>query len=263
MRRSSSRVGTSALILGYAFLYIPLIFLVLYSFNASRFPGLWTHFSLCWYEDLWKNDAILTGFINSLKIAVCSATLSTFLGGCAAIALNRQGRSLKNRHTMTLLLSVPLVMPEIITGLSLLILFLSFEALIGWPSERGFVTVMIGHVTLAIAYVYLIVRARMRDIDPVFEEAALDLGAKPLKVLLLIDLPLISPALVSGWLLAFALSLDDVVLASFLSGPGTTTLPMVIFSSLRLGVSPEIHALSTLIIGIVSLCFVVIDRKSV
>ena len=231
------------LILVYSFFYIPVIYIAAVSFNDSPILGVWTHFSWRWYIDLFKNVELINAFLNSLKIAATTATLSVILGLCAAFS-NLQG---KNRFLSTALY-LPLVMPEVVMGLALLLLFITSGTYIGWPAERGFLTVVIGHTTIATIYAYLILAARLRDTDQTLEEAGLDLGAHPIKVFLSITLPLIIPALFSGWMLAFVLSLDDVIFASFLSGPGSTTLPLVIFSSIRLGMSPEMSALSTLLI---------------
>ncbi|MCX7338675.1 MAG: ABC transporter permease subunit [Alphaproteobacteria bacterium] len=251
MRRMSTS-GTVALIFGYAFLYLPILFLVVFSFNESRLPGVWTGFSLKWFHLLFDNEDLLAAVVTSFQIASMAATGAVVLGTLAAVSMVRFG-VFYGRTLFGGLISAPLVMPEVITGLALLLTFVSLERIIGWPSERGMMTVTIAHTTLAMAYVYLIVHSRLQDFDLSLEEAALDLGAKPVKVFFQITLPIIAPALLSGWLLAFALSLDDVIIASFLSGPGATTLPILIFSSLRLGITPEINALAAIIIGIVSL----------
>jgi len=263
--RKISYAGTASLILGYAFLYLPILFLIVFSFNESRLPGVWSGFSLKWYTLLFDNEALLAAVLTSFQIASISATGAVILGTLAAVAMVRSG-SFYGRTLFGGMISAPLVMPEVITGLALLLMCVTFERLIGWPAERGVMTVVIAHVTLAMAYVYLIVHARLQDFDHSLEEAAQDLGARPVKVFFKITLPLIAPSLLAGWFLAFALSLDDVVLASFLSGPGATTLPILIFSSLRLGISPEINALATIIVGIVSLGvtiagFVIIRKK--
>ncbi len=250
MRRTSYS-GTAALIAGYIFLYLPIFFLILFSFNESRLPGIWAGFSTKWYHLLFKNEDLIAAVLTSFQIASMTATGAVILGTLAAVSMVRFGL-FRGRTLFGGMISAPLVMPEVITGLALLLMFVSFERLIGWPSERGMMTVTIAHITLAMAYVYLIVQARLRDFDQSLEEAAQDLGARPVKVFFRITLPLIAPALLAGWLLAFALSLDDVVIASFLSGPGATTLPILIFSSLRLGITPEINALAAIIVGIVS-----------
>lgn len=244
---------TASLFFGYTFLYLPIFYLIASSFNQSSVLGVWSGFSMKWYYALFQNDAIIHALISSLQIAGTSATLAVLLGTMAAISMVRLG-NFKGRTFLSGLLPAPLVMPEVITGLSLLLMFVTFERMIGWPSERGILTVVIAHSTIGIAYVYMIVRSRLYDFDTVLEEAAQDLGATPSVVFFRVTLPLIAPSLLSGWLLSFALSLDDVVIASFLSGPGATTLPIVLFSSLRLGISPEINALSGIMIGIVSIC---------
>ena len=264
MRKFSITLLT-VLMMGYAFLYVPILILIAFSFNKSRLVTVWDGFSLRWYESLWHNDQLLNAAWVSLKVATLSATLSILLGTLAALVLARFGR-FKGRTLLSGLVTAPLVMPEVITGLSLLILFVSLKQVLGWPETRGVLTITIAHTTLAIAYVTAIIQSRLSGFDNTLIEAALDLGARPLKAFFLITLPLIAPALGAGWLLAFALSLDDLVIASFVSGPGSTTLPMVIFSSVKLGVTPQINALATLIVVFVSLGVLVsgwlIFRKS-
>lgn len=255
MRRFSS-VTILGLILGYAFLYIPILTVIAFSFNESKLVTTWSQFSLKWYVSLWSNEGLLSSILTSFEIAAMSATIAVILGTLSALAMVRFGK-FKGRTLFSGLISAPLIMPDIMTGLAMLMLFVATEQLIGWPSHRGIMTITIAHITLATAYVYLVVKARLTDFDASLEEAALDLGARPLKVFMIITLPLIAPSLVSGWLLSFALSLDDLVIASFLSGPGATTLPMLIFSSIRLGVSPEINALATIIVGIISLAVLI------
>lgn len=250
--RRFSLIGVLSLVLGFAFLYIPLIILMAFSFNISRIVTIWDGFSFKWYQSLWYNDQLLKAGWVSLKVATCVSTLAVILGTLGALALTRFGR-FKGRSLFSGLIKAPLVMPEVITGLSLLILFVSFKQLFQWPQNRGVLTITIAHTTLAMAYVTAIVQARLADFDNTLLEAALDLGVKPFKAFFLITLPLIAPALGAGWLLAFAISLDDLVIASFVSGPGTSTLPMVIFSSVKLGVTPQINALATLIVVFVSL----------
>ncbi|MBY0462176.1 MAG: ABC transporter permease subunit [Alphaproteobacteria bacterium] len=249
--RKMSYSGTVSLIIGYAFLYLPILFLIIFSFNESRLPGVWVGFSTKWYHLLFDNEELLAAVLTSFQIASMSATSAVILGTLAAVSMVRFG-FFRGRTLFSGMISAPLVMPEVITGLALLLMCVTFERLIGWPSERGMMTVTIAHTTLAMAYVYLIVQARLQDFDRSLEEAAQDLGAKPMMVFFKITLPLIAPSLLAGWLLSFALSLDDVVLASFLSGPGATTLPILIFSSLRLGITPEINALAAIVVGIVS-----------
>ena len=236
----------TTLALGYAFLYGPIASLVVYSFNASPLVTVWAGFSTRWYWALIANERILGAAWLSLRIAAVTATLAVVLGTLAAIALARFGR-FRGRAGLAALVTAPLVMPEVIIGLSMLLLFVALDQAIGWP-VRGWTTITIAHVTFAMAYVTVVVQARLADVDPAIEEAAMDLGARPAKVFFAVTLPLIAPALIAGWLLAFTLSLDDLVIASFVSGPGATTLPMVVYSSVRLGVSPEINALATLIV---------------
>ena len=248
-----SRAGVlfSALAFGYAFLYLPILLLVIYSFNDSANVAIWGGWTLRWYGALMSNDSLLGAFWVSLRVAVVSASLAVVLGTAAGLALARFGR-FRGRALFGGMITAPLVMPEVITGLSLLLLFVTLQGLIGWPAGRGMTTIMIAHTTFAMAYVAIIVQSRLAGMDESVEEAAQDLGARPFKVFLVITLPLIAPALVAGWLLAFTLSLDDLVIASFVSGPGSSTLPMEVFSSVRRGVSPEINALATLFVLLVS-----------
>lgn len=251
MRRFSSLL-IGYLIFGYAFLYVPIFILMAFSFNKSRLVTIWDGFSLKWYKSLFHNDQLLSAFGVSLKVATLSATFALIFGTLAALGLVRFGR-FKGRTFFSGLITAPLVMPEVIMGLSLLILFVSLKQWISWPETRGILTITIAHTTLAMAYVTAIVQTRLFGFDNTLIEAALDLGSRPLKTFFVITLPLIAPSLGAGWLLAFALSLDDLVIASFVSGPGSTTLPMVIFSSVKLGVTPQINALATLIVIFVSL----------
>ena len=250
MRRS--RFVFSMLAFGYAFLYIPLAFVIVYSFNDSRIATIWGGFSTRWYGELLRNDQVLDAALLSLRIALTSATAATILGTMAGLVLARFGR-FRGRTLFSGMISSPMVMPEVITGLSLLLLFVTLQQLTGWPGQRGFTTIAIAHTTFSMAYVAVIVQSRLMSMDDSLEEAAMDLGGKPLRVVFDITLPLIAPAMVAGWLLAFTLSLDDLVIASFVSGPGSSTLPMYIFSKVKLGVSPDINALATLIIAAVSL----------
>jgi putrescine transport system permease protein len=224
---------------------------VIYSFNESRYVASWTRFSLKWYKVLVSNPIILRATWTSIKIACLSATISVILGTMAAIIISR----FKGFHGKTIFvgaIAAPLVMPEVVMGLSLLMLFVGMEKIFGWPARNGMITVTIAHITLTLSYVTMLVQARLHDMDKAIEEAALDLGASPPKVFFVITLPMISPTIVLGWLLAFALSLDDVVIASFVAGPGATTLPMIVFSSLRFGISPEINALATILMTVLS-----------
>lgn len=241
-----------ATFLGFAFLYIPIIVLVVFSFNKSKLVTVWGGFSPHWYGELLQDPQILGAAWISLRIAFISASLALVLGTLAAFILTRMGR-FWFKPLLSGMTAAPLVMPEVITGLSLLLLFVAMESLIGWPSGRGFTTIVIAHTTFSLAYVAVVVQSRLSDMDESIEEAARDLGAKPVRVFFDITLPTIAPALMSGWLLSFTLSLDDLVIASFVSGPGASTLPMVIFSKVRLGVSPEINALASLMIGIVAI----------
>lgn len=236
------------LALGFAFLYVPIALLILYSFNDSRLVTVWGGFSTRWYVGLAHDARIQEAARLSLAVAASSATLATVLGGFAGLALGRFGR-FRLRLPLTVMLAAPLVMPEVITGLSLLLLFVALNEAIGWPGQRGFPTIVIAHATFGIAYVAVIVQARLKLLDPAIEEAAADLGATPSRTFFAVTLPMLAPALVAGWLLAFTLSLDDLVIASFTSGPGATTLPMVIYSSVRLGVSPEVNALASLFVA--------------
>ena len=246
----------SMMILGYGFLYLPILTLIVFSFNASRQVTVWQGFSTQWYSSLLQDKGLINSAWVSLQVAVCAATFAVILGTMAAVALVRLGR-FRGRRIFGILTAAPLVMPEVITGLSLLLLFVGLEQTIGWPKGRGILTITFAHTTLCMAYVTILVRGRLADMDRSLEEAALDLGARPLKAFMLISLPLISPSLVAGWLLAFALSLDDLVLASFVAGPGSSTLPMVIFSSIRFGISPQINALATIIITSVAVAVMI------
>ena len=247
-----SRFIISILSFGYAFLYVPLILVVVYSFNDSRIATIWGGFSTRWYGELLQNDLILDAALLSLTVAATSATAATLLGTMAGLALARFGR-FKGRTLFSGMISSPMVMPEVITGLSLLLLFVTLQQLTGWPGQRGFSTITIAHTTFSMAYVAVIVQSRLIAMDESLEEAAMDLGGRPLRVVFDITLPRIAPAMIAGWLLSFTLSLDDLVIASFVSGPGSTTLPMVIFSKVKLGVSPDINALATIIIVTVSI----------
>jgi putrescine transport system permease protein len=249
--KRNSRFVISMLAFGYAFLYIPLLSVIVYSFNDSRLATVWGGFSTRWYGELLRNEQVISSLVLSLKIAISAATLATLFGTMAGIALSRFGR-FRGRNLFTGMITSPMVMPEVITGLSLLLLFVSLQQLTGWPSQRGFGTITIAHTTFAMAYVTVIVQSRLAAMDESLEEAAMDLGGHPFRVMIDITLPLIAPAMVAGWLLAFTLSLDDLVIASFVSGPGGSTLPMLIFSKVKLGVTPDINALATMIMLFVS-----------
>lgn len=239
----------TAMAFGYAFLYIPILSVIFFSFNKSRLVTVWGGFSTEWYARLFQNEQILAAAWRSFLIASTSATFAVVVGTAAGLALARFGR-FPGRGLMSLMNSAPLVMPEVILGLSALLLFVSMQQLIGWPA-RGMTTITMAHITFTACYVTVVVRSRLTMMDASLEEAAMDLGARPWKVFFLITLPLIAPALLAGWLLAFTLSLDDLVIASFTSGPGASTLPMLIYSKVKLGVTPEINALATLIVCLV------------
>ena len=242
----------TALVAGYAFLYIPIALLVATSFNPSRLTTVLGGFSLRWYVSLWHNDALIQAAVLSLEIAAASATLATVLGTAAGYALARFGR-FAGRGVFASLLSARLVLPDVLVGLSLLLLFVQMEQLTGWPPGRGAVTITLAHISVSLAYVAVVIEARLHDGGTELEQAAQDLGATPFAAFRLVTLPLLAPALVSGWLLAFTLSLDDLVVATFTSGPGSSTLPMVVFSALKLGVTPELNALATVILALVAL----------
>ncbi|HHQ4671904.1 TPA: ABC transporter permease subunit [Aeromonas veronii] len=238
--------------LGLLFIYLPMIIMVIYSFNASKLVTVWGGWSLKWYFGLLDNKQLIGSVFRSLEIAFYTAIAAVALGTVAAFVLTRiphfRGRTLFGG-----MVTAPLVMPEVITGLSLLLLFVAMAQLVGWPAERGMLTIWIAHTTFCTAYVAIVVSARLRELDLSIEEAAMDLGAKPWKVFFLITIPMIAPSLAAGGMMSFALSLDDLVLASFVSGPGSTTLPMEVFSAVRLGVKPEINAVASLILLSVSL----------
>jgi putrescine transport system permease protein len=235
-----------AMILGFAFLYAPIVILVIFSFNESKLVTVWGGFSTKWYVELWSNQGLLDAAKISAMVAVTASTLATILGVMAGYALARVPRFF-GRTLFSGMVLAPLVMPEVITGLSLLLAFISISL------DRGFVTIVIAHATFSMCYVAIVVQARLSGFDQSVEEAAEDLGARPATVFRRITLPLIMPGVISGWLLSFTLSLDDLVIASFTSGPGSTTLPMKIFSSVRLGVTPEINAIATILIGLVAI----------
>ncbi|KWC78479.1 ABC transporter permease subunit, partial [Burkholderia cepacia] len=247
MIKPSKPLSTGVLAFGFLFLYIPIISLVVYSFNESKLVTVWSGFSLKWYSALLDDDELLTAAWLSLKIGLLTATASVVIGTWAGFVLARFGR-FKGFTLYTGMINAPLVIPEVIQGISLLLLFVALEQMFGWPKGRGMVTIWIGHVMLCVSYVAIIVQSRVKEMNKSLEEAALDLGATPLKVFFVVTLPLISQALLSGWLLSFTLSIDDLVLSAFLSGPGSTTLPLVVFSRVRLGLNPEMNALATLFI---------------
>ncbi len=238
----------------FLFFYLPLLFLVVFSFNSTRHDSEFTGFSLRWYQALGQDTRLVEGFLLSFNVALLSATLATILATMAAYALIRFG-AFKGRSLFNAMLSSPLVMPEVIIGLSLLLLFVAMERGLGWP-ERGATTIVLGHALLGMAYATVVIQSRLKEMDRSIEEAALDLGCRPYQVFFLVTLPNISQALVAAWLLTFTLSFDDVVISEFLSGPGVTTLPQVIFSYARRGVNPSIYAAATLLMAVVSLAVV-------
>nr|WP_298141363.1 ABC transporter permease subunit [uncultured Pseudomonas sp.] len=246
------RFSNFMLWLGLLFIYLPMLILVIYSFNGSRLVTVWGGWSLKWYIGLLDNTQLMSAVMRSLEIACYTAFAAVVLGTMAAFVLTRVTR-FKGRTLFGGLVTAPLVMPEVITGLSLLLLFVAMAQMIGWPAERGVLTIWIAHTTFCASYVSVVVSARLRELDLSIEEAAMDLGAKPWKVFFLITIPMIAPSLAAGGMMSFALSLDDLVLASFVSGPGSTTLPMEVFSAVRLGVKPEINAVASLILLSVSL----------
>ncbi|ALP40291.1 ABC transporter permease subunit [Aeromonas schubertii] len=237
---------------GLTFIYLPMVIMVIYSFNASKLVTVWGGWSLKWYFGLLKNTQLINSVLRSLEIAFYTAIAAVALGTLAAFVLTRIPR-FRGRTLFGGMVTAPLVMPEVITGLSLLLLFVAMAQLVGWPAERGMLTIWIAHTTFCSAYVAIVVSARLRELDLSIEEAAMDLGARPWKVFFLITIPMIAPSLAAGGMMSFALSLDDLVLASFVAGPGATTLPMEVFSAVRLGVKPEINAIASLILLSVSL----------
>ena len=254
-RFAQNQFGRLWLLLVYLFLYIPLLFLIVFSFNSTRQDGIFTGFSLRWYEALLDDSRLVDGFFLSLKVALLSGTLAVLLGTFAAFVLVRYLR-FTGRTLFYGLVNAPLVMPEVITGLSLLLLMVFVQRLIGWP-DRGFITIVAGHTLLGMAYATVVIQSRLSEVDRSIEEAAMDLGCGPMQVFFLVTLPNIAPALVSSWLLSFTLSFDDVVISEFLSGPGVTTLPQVIFSYARRGVNPSIYAAATLLIAVVSMGIII------
>ena len=237
----------SVMCFGFAFFYIPILSMMVYSFNASRLATVWGGFSTKWYVSLFRNEAVTDALILSLKIALVSACFATILGTMAGITLARYTK-FRGRTLFSGLVIAPLVMPEVITGISLLMFFILMADWVGWPGQRGFTTITLAHITFSMVFVTTIVQARMSQSDRAIEEAAMDLGSRPWQVMFDITLPVISPAILSGWLLAFTISLDDVVISSFVTGPGSTTLPLLIWSKVRLGVTPDINALATLMV---------------
>jgi putrescine transport system permease protein len=244
-----SRFNIVSLTLGLAFLYLPIVILVIYSFNGSRLVNVWGGWSLRWYHEFFNDSAMIEAAWMSVRVAATSATVATLLGTLAAVALSR-GEGFRGRPLFSGMLYAPLVMPEVITGLSLLLLFVALNA------ERGFWTVVVAHTTLTMCFVAVVVQARLGSLDRSLEEAAMDLGCDPVRAFLMVTLPLIIPSIAAGWMLAFTLSLDDLVIASFTTGPGSATLPIRIYSEVRLGVKPEINAICTLVIGLIAIVIV-------
>jgi putrescine transport system permease protein len=251
MRRRFGFLNATALALGFAFLYVPILLLVVYSFNDSRLVTVWGGFSTRWYRALLSNEPLMDAAWVTVRIAFVSACAATILGTLAALALVRWGR-FAGRTLFTGLVYAPMVMPEVMTGLALLLFFVAIDL------DRGFWTITLAHTTLTMCFVTVVVQARLVTLDRSYEEAAMDLGAPPIRTFFSVTLPMISPAVVAGFLLAFTLSLDDLVIASFNTGPGATTLPIRIYSQVRLGVSPEINAISTILVGIVSAALVLV-----
>jgi putrescine transport system permease protein len=237
----------TVLCFGFAFFYIPILSMMVYSFNASRLATVWGGFSTKWYVSLLSNDKVIDALILSLQIALVSATFATILGTMAGITLARFTK-FRGRTLFSGLVTAPLIMPEVITGISMLIFFILMADWVGWPGQRGFTTITLAHITFSMVFVTTIVNARMVQADRAIEEAAMDLGSRPWQVMFDITLPVISPAILSGWLLAFTISLDDVVISSFVTGPGYTTLPLLVWSKVKLGVTPDINALATLMV---------------
>nr|WP_316651168.1 ABC transporter permease subunit [uncultured Gellertiella sp.] len=241
----------TCLCFGFAFFYVPILSMIFFSFNRSRLATVWGGFSVEWYGKLFHNEQIFHSAMLSLEIALLSATFATMFGTLAGVALSRFKR-FRGRTMLTGFVTAPLIMPEVITGISMLMMFILMASWIGWPEKRGFTTITIAHITFSLTFVTTIVQSRLSSTDISVEEAAMDLGSKPWQVLKDITLPIISPAIMSGWLLAFTISLDDVVITNFTSGPGTTTLPILIWSKVKLGVTPDINALATIIISVVA-----------
>jgi len=262
MIKASKPLGFSVLGIGFLFLYIPILSLIIFSFNSSKLVTVWAGLSMRWYSALLDDTELLQAAWLSLKIALMTAFASVFIGTWAGFILARFGR-FRGFTLFSGMVNAPLVIPEVIQGISLLLLFVALEQYFGWPHGRGMFTMWVGHVMLCLSYVAIIVQSRVKEMDKSIEDAALDLGATPLKVFFVITLPLISQAIMSGWLLSFTLSIDDLVLSAFLSGPGTTTLPLVVFSRVRLGLNPEMNALATIFIAIVTVGVIAINQHMV
>jgi putrescine transport system permease protein len=262
--RQAKIAGGLVLALGYLFLFIPILSVVFYSFNASRLVTVWGGFSTKWYGELVQDDRVLDALKLSVGIAVTASTGAVVIGTLAAYGLTRFGK-FRGRSLLSGLVTAPLVLPEVTTGLSMLLLFVLMEKLTGWPQGRGASTIAIAHITFAVAYATVVIQARIAALDPSLEEAAADLGARPVATFFSVVLPLIAPSLAAAWLLSFSLSLDDFIITAFVTGPGATTLPLLIYSSVKLGVNPEINALGTLIIAtasVVALTATVLRRRT-
>ncbi|WP_309664161.1 ABC transporter permease subunit [Tabrizicola sp.] len=242
----------TVLCFGFAFFYIPILSMMVYSFNGSRLATVWGGFSTKWYVSLWTNKQVIAALLLSLKIALVSATMATILGTMAGFALARFTK-FRGRFVFSGLVTAPLIMPEVITGISMLMMFILLADWTGWPGQRGFTTVTLAHITFSMVFVTTIVQARLGQADRAIEEAAMDLGSRPWQVLRDVTLPTAFPAILSGWLLAFTISLDDVVITSFTTGPGSTTLPLLIWSKVKLGVTPDINALATITVVVVGI----------
>ncbi len=245
MTKGLSKINLTALTFGFAFLYLPIVLLVIYSFNASRLVTVWGGFSTKWYVELWNNQQLIDAALRSVQVGLVSATVATVLGTMAAIVLVRLGR-FPGRTLFSGMIYAPLVMPDIITGLSMLLLFVAMDL------SRGMFTLMLAHITFSMCYVAIVVQSRLLTFDRSLEEAALDLGCPPAKTFFVVTLPIILPAVISGWMLAFSLSIDDAVISQFATGPGASTLPIEIFSAVRRGVSPQMNAVCTILIAIVT-----------
>jgi putrescine transport system permease protein len=253
-----ARFAFTALAFGYAFLYLPILLVMIYSFNESRLVTVWSGFSLKWWQALLNNDAMLSAAWFSLRIALVSATAATLIGLAAGYVLAR-APAFPGRTLFGGLVIAPMVMPEVMMGISMLLLFVGADRLLGGP-QRGFLTIAIAHTTFSLAFVAIVIQARLADFDRALEEAAMDLGATPFVTFLTVTLPLIAPALASGWLLAFTLSLDDLIMTQFVAGGGSQTLPMLVYSSVRLGVSPQINVLATIIVAIAAAALLISGR---
>lgn len=250
--KRKSRFLVTMLCFGFAFFYVPILSMMVFSFNNARLATVWGGFSTKWYAKLFENDQVINAAILSVKIALLSATFATILGTMAGLALARF-KSFRGRTLFSGLVTAPLIMPEVITGISSLIFFIMLAEWVGWPAQRGFATVTLAHITFSMVFVTTIVHSRLTETDVAVEEAAMDLGSRPWQVMKDVTLPIISPAILSGWLLAFTISLDDVVITSFTTGPGNTTLPLLIWSKVKLGVTPDVNALATITVCVVGI----------